>query len=153
MFKPIARLLMLACCSALAVSCAPSKASQCQDAIALAGAANSRATALAAPSTSAGATQGPVNDPDDLLQAAKALATAGDELLALRIVDPQLQGWRTEYAATYSELATATRELVVAIEKRDREAAEGARDRLNAASATEADLVQTINDYCLSDEP
>lgn len=152
MFKSLARLLMLVFCGALAVSCAPSKASQCREAIALAGAANSRAISLAAPNVASSAAQAPNNDPEDLLQAAKALAIAGDELLALKIVDPQLQNWQTEYAATYSELAAATRELVVAIEQRDREAAEVARDRLEAASATEAELVQTINGYCLSNE-
>jgi len=153
MFKSLARLLMIVCCGALAVSCAPSKASQCQEAIALAGAANSRATALATPSGALRPARSSSNDPDDLLQAAKTLAIAGDELLALKIVDPQLQGWQADYAATYSELAAATRELVVAIERRDREAAEMARDRLEAASTAEAELVQTINGYCLSDEP
>lgn len=152
MSNSLARLLTFACCGALASSCAPSKVGQCREAIALASAANSRAVALATSESPSGGTGARANNPEDLLTAAETLATAGDELRGLQLRDPQLQSWQDEYAATYSELAAATRAHVAAIEERDREAAEVTRDRLEAASAKEASLVQTINNYCLSED-
>lgn len=148
MLKPLfARLLMLVCCGALVMGCA-TKARQCRQAIDLAGAANAQATRLATPE----ADPSGVADTKSLLQAAETLAAAGEELRTLQLGDAQLQSWQSEYAATYDELAAATRDLVAAIDRRDREAAELARERLETASASEATLVQTINDYCLSDE-
>ena len=151
MFKSFDRLLAFACCGALLGSCAPSKISQCRQAIDLANVANSRAVSQALSETSTRRSQ--ATDTKDLLQAAEILASAGEELRALQLRDSQLQTWQTEYAGTYSELAAATHELVEAIDRRDREVAERARDRLETASSTEESLVRTINDYCLSETP
>lgn len=139
--KPIARLLALICCGALACSCTPRKLHQCRLAIAVASEANTdiRALAAAEPEPSA----------EDMLQAATALEAAATELDALELSDPTLQSWQQAYVPEYRRLATLTREFVAAKEQRDRATAESIRDRLQAASRSEAELVARINRYCL----
>ena len=143
MTKPLARLLALTCCCTLICSCAPRKLRQCQAAIAVASEANTgiRALTAAEPEPSAEA----------MLQAAAALEAAAAELQALRLSDPTLRDWQSAYAPEYERLAALTREFVGAKEQRDRAAAESIRAQLEAASQTEAALVQQINGYCLSE--
>lgn len=126
--------------SFLAVSCAPTKSSQCSQIIQIANEAGSEASKL----TDAGENK----NRSALLQAADTMEQAAQDMKALETQDKQLQEYQAGFIRMYRAYSQATREMLKARKDHSLSAAKVAREEVQQAGRLEKQLVTGINNYC-----
>jgi hypothetical protein len=87
----------------------------------------------------------------DRTELARRYGRLSDEVLALRLSDPELVSRAKSYAGVARAASDAMKEGVQALEKRDPEAVEESRRRFDMVTRREAALVREINGVCLPD--
>lgn len=127
--------------SLLTVSCTQSKVSQCEKIIQVANKAVTQAKSFTNDGNKA-------SDPKAMLQAADAMDKASQEMKAIGVKDQKLKAYQSGFTTMYRDMSKATRDYVVAFEKKDRSAAMVAVTNLQQATNPEKQLVTDINTYC-----
>lgn len=89
-------------------------------------------------------------DPLIWLEAADRLDDAATQMAAIELSDAQLQTYQTGFVQMYRAIAQATRAYAKSYQNLDREGVDAARAQLEQAVKNEADLVNGINNYCMS---
>lgn len=141
MFVPRLRLILplTAAISLLSLSCGESKVTQCNKLI---------LTINQADIVTEGAKTG---EPAALLEAAEGLERLAGELVVVEVEDKHLQRLRSRFVQMYRTLGQILRNTVVALEKKDRQGVENARQFLQQAHRQDVALVQELNRYCGGD--
>ncbi|MCS6812067.1 MAG: hypothetical protein NZ772_00600 [Cyanobacteria bacterium] len=125
----------------LVASCGPSKVAQCNKLSEVVNKAATEAQQLGKSSS---------NRLDDLNKAADSLDGYATELEAVKISDKKLQDFQARFVKMYRDTGKASRALVEAAKRRDRDAGQKALQELQQATGQESNLVRDINDYCRS---
>jgi hypothetical protein len=126
--------------SLLTISCSESKVSQCNKIREVANEAVSKAKSVTKDDQA--------NDPKAMLKAADAMEKASQEMKAIDVKDAKLKDYQAGFISMYRDTSKATRDYVVAFEKKNRPAAEAALTNLQQATTPEKQLVRDINKYC-----
>ncbi|MBW4576687.1 MAG: hypothetical protein KME08_15535 [Aphanothece sp. CMT-3BRIN-NPC111] len=126
--------------SFLSVSCGESKVSQCKKLINTANQTVKEANEV----TNGGQTR----NPDTMLKAADNMDKAAKEMEALKVSDERLKEYQAGYIKMYRDTSTATRDLVGAFKKKERQAVNVALKNLQQAIVPEPQLVSGVNKYC-----
>lgn len=132
--------LFIAFAGVATVGCAPTRYAQCSEMFAIANGVVEQTRTQTA--------DGETKEPEAMLAAAESLQGASASMAALNVSDGQLETYRDRYAELYGEMAAATAKFVEARKSFDRDRAEAAKERIEAVSAAETDLVENLNDYC-----
>jgi len=126
--------------SLLTISCSESKVSQCNKIIKVANEAVSKAKSVTKDDQA--------NDAKAMIKAADAMEKASQEMKAIDVKDAKLKDYQAGFISMYRDTSKATRDYVVAFEKKNRPAAEAALTNLQQATTPEKQLVGDINKYC-----
>jgi len=133
-------LTLSAAISLLTISCSESKVSQCNKIIKVANEAVSKAKSVTKDDQA--------NDAKAMIKAADAMEKASQEMKAIDVKDAKLKDYQAGFISMYRDTSKATRDYVVAFEKKNRPAAEAALTNLQQATTPEKQLVGDINKYC-----
>ncbi|NEP14155.1 MAG: hypothetical protein F6K14_28965 [Symploca sp. SIO2C1] len=131
---------LAAAVSLLSVSCGDTKTQECNQIIQVANKVVSEANELT--------NGGQVSNPQMVIQTADAMKKASQEMEAIELKDKQLQNYQAGFVSMYRDTSQATRDFIIASEKKDRQGAEIASSKLQQATASEKQLVTDINTYC-----
>ena len=126
--------------SLLTISCSESKISQCNKIAKVADEAVSKAKSATKDDQA--------HDPKAMIKAADAMEKASQEMKAIDVKDAKLKDYQAGFISMYRDTSKATRDYVVAFEKKNRPAAEAALTNLQQATTPEKQLVGDINKYC-----
>lgn len=126
--------------SLLTISCSESKVSQCKKITVVAKEAVNAAKSVTK--------DGQAHDPKAMLKAADAMEKASQEMKAIDVKDAKLKDYQAGFISMYRDTSKATRDYVVAFEKKNRPAAEAALTNLQQATTPEKQLVGDFNKYC-----
>jgi hypothetical protein len=118
------------------------KASQCNEIIALANAA--------VRDTKQVTNNGRSSDSEMLLKAAEYMDNYASKLEGVHITDPILQGYQSRFIVMYKQTSNATRDFITAFNAKNFPGAESALRALRIATTGEKQLVNEINIYCQS---
>ncbi|MGD2181197.1 hypothetical protein [Lusitaniella coriacea] len=91
---------------------------------------------------------GDIDDVEAMLNAAEALDGAAEQMESVSLNDVTLEGYRTRFIQMYQQTSQAARKFVVAYREENTSSAEVALANLQAATAPEAQLIESINQYC-----
>ena len=118
----------------------PTKASQCNQIIAIAN--------EAVRDTKQTTNNGRSSDPEMLLKAAEYMDNYASKLEGVHTTDPILQGYQSRFIGMYKQTSTATRDFITAFNAKNFPGAESALRALRIATNGEKQLVSEINIYC-----
>lgn len=131
---------LAAAISLLTVSCGESKITQCQKI--------GQITKEVAIETKNLTNDGKTKDRKAILKAADAAEKAAKDMAALKIRDKKLQELQTGFSKMYRDMSKSTRDIVIALNKKDFPAVDAGLKNWQQAYNSENNLVKGINSYC-----
>jgi hypothetical protein len=140
----------------LTVSCSEGKVSQCNELISVANEAVAQVQSVTQGTNATAVPGNPTANAANNVEAMTRIATAADqargEMEALEFSDQQLTEFKSRFVAMYTEIGTATRELVSSANANNSQAAQQAFNALKTATDKEAPLVEAVNQYCANNQ-
>jgi hypothetical protein len=130
--------------SMFCVSCGASKISQCQQIFIAVNNANQEVKVLT----------NEVNGEDfvKFTQAAQALKVSAENIENLKLKDPQLIEYQSNFIDIYNGYAQATSKMITAKEKNNRQSANEALQQVSETTKLEKETGENLQNYCLNNE-